>query len=375
VKGTHGEFGDTASVLRTCRAQHETIRGIVSKLSSGDATDDSVVLAEIDRLHAILGAHLRLEDEVLYPLLQASGNAILRNKAARYKQHMGSIAATFEDLYRRWSAKGAIAAEPARFQDGWSALETSLNLRMDSEDEDLYAIAELVLAAATRNPEKSDGVFATMNDVRELQRHAAPGGRPQPLAMHQGALWNGCWDTRELYAIQIQPWSVGESVAAPGTPYGIASFGGELRVVVSLGDDDDRYLYRFVPGSGFDEASKTPCPDFTGSHLASDGTTLYLGQMGNRRILALDGNLQIQREIALPTRCGGFAFGPGGTLYMISADEEFENLQLATLDVSLDDPQAVAVATIPFDARGLAFDGKVWWTCHREANEIVSFTV
>jgi len=213
-----------------------------------------------------------------------------------------------------------------------------------------------------------------MQNVKELQRHRSPGSRPQPLAFLEKRLWVGSWDTDHLYAIDPLKWSVVEEVSAPGKPYGIASFGNELRVVVSIGEDDDRYLYRFVPGQGFDPESKTACPDLTGSQLVSDGTTLYLGQMGNRRILALDASGSVLREIPLPTRFGGMGFGEG-TFYIIAADDEFENLQLATLDLQLGKPDIVPVAAIPFDARSLAFDGNAWWTSHREASEIVSFTL
>ena len=86
-----------------------------------------------------------------------------------------------------------------------------------------------------------------------------------------------------------------EEVAAPGKPYGLTVVGNELRVVVSIGEDDDRYLYRFVPGQGFDAESKTACPDFTGSHLASDGTTLYLGPCRHRLLTVC---LQTNREVS-----------------------------------------------------------------------------
>jgi hypothetical protein len=211
-----------------------------------------------------------------------------------------------------------------------------------------------------------------MQNVKELERHPSPGTRPQPLAIQGKTLWAGSWDTDHLYAIDPRTWHVREEVAAPGKPYGLATIGDELRVVVSIGEEDDRYLYRFIPGQGFDAESKTACPDFTGSQLASDGTTLYLAQMGNRRILALDANGTVLREIALPTRCAGMGFR-ASTFYMISADEEFENLQLATLDVQVNNPTLAPVAAIPFDARSLAFDGTSWWTSHREASEIVSF--
>jgi len=224
------------------------------------------------------------------------------------------------------------------------------------------------------NSSHSLPISVNMQSVKELARHRSPGSRPAPLTIHGKTLWTGSWDTDHLYAIDPKTWQVLEEAAAPGKPYGLAAVGDELRVVVSIGEEDDRYFYRFVPGQGFDPESKIACPDFTGSHLAYDGTTLYLGQMGNRRILALGADGSILREIALPTRCGGMGFR-AGTFYIISADKEFENLQLATLDLQVSNPALAPVAAIPFDARSLAFDGNAWWTNHREASEIVSFVV
>lgn len=211
-----------------------------------------------------------------------------------------------------------------------------------------------------------------MNEIEELMRHPSPGGRPQPLAYRDKTLWIGSWDTDHLYAVDPRSWKVLESVQAPGRPYGMAVVGDEIRAVVSIGADDDRFFYNFIPGKGFDEASKTPCPDFTGSHLAFDGTTLYMTQLGRQRILAFDKNGAILREIALPVRCGGIGIRDG-KFYMIAADAEFEDLSLASLDVSVATPQATTIASLPSDARGLVSDGSAWWTSLREVSEILSF--
>jgi hypothetical protein len=216
-------------------------------------------------------------------------------------------------------------------------------------------------------------IFANMQNVKETQRHPSPGARPQPLAVHGGHLWVGSWETEKLYAIDPKSWSVATEFAAPGRPYGIAPFQGGLSVVVAIGDDD-RYLYRCDPQRGFDPGSGIACPDFTGSHLAADDRALYLCQQGNRRILVLNAAGAVQREVSLPARCAGFGFGPGGESFMISGDEEFENLELARLNLDESAPSARPVAAIPFDARALAFDGTQWWTSHRDANEIVAFT-
>ena len=212
-----------------------------------------------------------------------------------------------------------------------------------------------------------------MQDVKELVRHPAPGGRPQPLAFHDGKLWIGCWDTSSIYAVDSKTWTVTDTIATPGKPYGIAWFDGAFNVVVSLGEEDDRYRFRFTPGQGFDEASKTACPDFTGSHLTTDGTSLYLTQMGNGRILVLDTKGAVTRTIALPTRSGGVCF-EGGTFYMISADDEFDVLQFGTMDIASETPTFTALAPMSPEARSLAYDGTSWWTNYRELSETVSFT-
>jgi hypothetical protein len=212
-----------------------------------------------------------------------------------------------------------------------------------------------------------------MQNVKERERHTSPGPRPQPLAFHGKTLWVGCWDSSHLYAIDTATWSITDEVAAPGKPFGMTAFDGDLRVVLA-DEGDDRYFYRFTPGRGFDMESKAACPDLTGSHVASNGSTLYLLQMGNRRILALDASGSVTREIALPTRCAGIGFG-ANAFYMISADEEFEQLHLATLDLQASGTDIVPVASMPPEARALAFDGTAWWTSHREENEIVSFAI
>lgn len=166
-----------------------------------------------------------------------------------------------------------------------------------------------------------------------------------------------------------------DEIVAPGKPYGLAALGDQLRVVVSLGgDDDDRYLYRLDPLQGFDLESKTPCPDLTGSYLAADETTLYLGQMHYRRILVLDGDIGVRREIKLPARCAGIGFGRADRFYMIAGDDELEHLQFGTLDISQNEPSFDALTPLPDEARSLAFDGARWWTSLRDLNEIASFT-
>jgi len=228
------------------------------------------------------------------------------------------------------------------------------------------------LASARRQLPSLHLVLSRMEQIEELGRHASPAGQPQPLAFLGSTLWIGCWDTTSLYAIDSQTWNVLEHVPAPGRPYGLAAVNGELRVVVSIGEDDDRFFYRFVPGEGFDAASKLACPNSNGSHLTYEGETLYLVQATNKRILALGADLSVQREIALPARIAGIGHREGA-FFAISADDEFDNLILATLDISGSTAVFEDIAVMPVESRALAFDGTSWWTNLRESNAILSF--
>ena len=133
--------------MQTCREQHTALRRLLDEIPSAEPVEERVVVASLRRLRRILSAHLNLEDHWLYPFLEQSSNRVLSRKAARYKTHMGAIAQSFTDLFTAWSSPGAISANPKTFLDQWSALCAALRLRMDSEDEDLYVMAEQILAS------------------------------------------------------------------------------------------------------------------------------------------------------------------------------------------------------------------------------------
>jgi hypothetical protein len=210
-----------------------------------------------------------------------------------------------------------------------------------------------------------------MNSVTEHPRQASPAGHPQPLAALGDTLYVGAWDTNAIYPVDTSTWTAGPAVATPGKPYGMAVLDGSLRVVVSVGDDDDRYLYRYTPEKGFDPDG-IALPELSGSHLASDGTNLYLLQMGNRKIVTLDGSGAVKAEHPLPVRLAGIGFA-NGMLYGITGDEEFENLHFARVDLSGPEAVVTPIAAMDDESRALAFDGKAWWTSYRDLDLIGSF--
>ena len=44
-----------------------------------------------------------------------------------------------------------------------------------------------------------------------------------------------------------------------------------------------------------------------------------------------------------------------------------------SVDAHVETPEVAVLASVPFDARGLTYDGTRFWTSHRDNNEIVAF--
>jgi len=212
-----------------------------------------------------------------------------------------------------------------------------------------------------------------MDPIQELQRLASPAPKPQSLAWHDGTLWMGSRETKQVYAIDPVAWRVRWQVAAPGTPYGITAVEGELRVLCGETAEDNRIIRRCVPDEGFDGRFGLPCPDDTGSQLSYDGRRLHVSQWYRQRVLVLNEAGQVERSIEVPHGiCGQVFVGP--LLYLATTDDEdTTEYWLTRVDPRPATPVIEDLVRIPFAARALAFDGGRFWTNHREQNQIVSF--
>ena len=215
-----------------------------------------------------------------------------------------------------------------------------------------------------------------MKDIHELQRLASPAPKPQSLAWDGATLWMGSRETKRIYGIDPATWAVEVEFAAPGTPYGLAAVGNELRVLCSEGAADNRVVRRLVPGMGFDATWGWPCPDDTGSQLSYDGQRLHVSQWYPKKVIALGADGKVERVIGVPHGICGQVF-VDGVLYLVTTDaEETNEYWLTRVDVKSagsGEPKCEDVALIPFQARALAWDGAKFWTNHREQNEIVAF--
>jgi hypothetical protein len=211
--------------------------------------------------------------------------------------------------------------------------------------------------------------------ITERRRLASPAPTPQALTWHDHALWLGSRDLRRIYGIQVKSWTVFEEIDAPGIPWSAVSTGADLWLTIGEGAEDDRYLRRYLPSKGFSETERIPCPELTGSYLSYDGEHLYLSQWYKHRILKLDAKGNIIREIAIGAEICGHVF-VDGLIYVLRGTEQGEgDWRIARLDPRQETPHIEDLARVPFQCRSLAFDGELFWTNHREANETISFAL
>ncbi|HEU0275660.1 MAG TPA: hypothetical protein VFQ83_14130 [Candidatus Udaeobacter sp.] len=209
--------------------------------------------------------------------------------------------------------------------------------------------------------------------IIERRRFPSPAPAPQALAWDDKKLWMGSRDLRRVYVIDPKKWEVLEEKEPPGIPWAAVATNGTLRFTIGEGPNDDRYIRRFTPETGFSEQDKLICPEFTGSYLSYDGENLYLSQWYKHRILKLDAQGHIVRVIDVGAEVSGHTFVDGMIYVLRGTEQNGENWTIARLDPREEKPKVTDIAMVPFACRSLTFDGANFWSNHRAANEIVSF--
>jgi hypothetical protein len=213
--------------------------------------------------------------------------------------------------------------------------------------------------------------------VFEYRRLPSPAVAPQALAWDgkRGMLWMGSRDLRRVYAIDPAEWKVADDIEAPGIPWAAVATNGSLRFTIGEDPDDDRYIRRFIPQIGSFSSERIACPEFTGSYLSYDGDSLYLSQWYEHRILRLDNEGKINRVIDVGAEICGHTF-VDQTIYVLRGSEKpTEDWRIARIDPTKETPEVKDLALVPFASRSLAFDGKLFWSNHRAANEIIAFSL
>jgi len=211
--------------------------------------------------------------------------------------------------------------------------------------------------------------------VVETGRFRAPVVTPQALAWHNGALWVGSRDEKRVCGINVQNGEVIEEKLAPGIPWAAVSTGNELRFTIGEGSEDDRYMWTYIPGSGFSDRGRFAFPDFTGSYLSYDGAKLHLSQWYKKRILKLEPNGEIVGEIPVEAEISGHVFANGRLYVLRGTEQNGESWTIAEVNSSKNSTEIRDLAVVPFACRSLTFDGTNFWSNYRAASETISFSL
>src|SRR5204863_3492010 len=158
-------------------------------------------------------------------------------------------------------------------------------------------------------------------------------------------------------------------------PWAAVSTNGSIRFIIGEGANDDRYIRSFVPDTGFSDKERIACPEFTGSYLSYDGGNIYLSQWYKHRILKLDADGGILRVIDVGAEISGHTFVDGMIYVLRGTEQNGESWTIARLDPREEKPEVKDIAVVRFACRSLTFDGANFWSNHRAADEIVSFTL
>ncbi len=207
--------------------------------------------------------------------------------------------------------------------------------------------------------------------IVELQRLPSVSPQPHSLAVDGNTVYIASRETERIDLMDRSSWKKIGELEPPGMPWGMTFGDGLLVMTCGEGDEDHRRLRVFANG----EFSHTlvACPDDTGSHLALYDGRVLLAQWYNKKLLLLTEDGNILRAFDAPHGVAGVAVKDDIAYLVCTDDEDHGEYWLSTVD--LQTGEATDVAQIPFRARGLAYDGTAFWTNHREADHIVTFTL
>lgn len=113
----------------------DTLRNLSHKGVEENAVD---IAHELHTLSQVIIQHLAIEDRILYPSLEQSGNANMAAKSRQYQADMEGIANAFINFARRWSKASELLKNPDDFRKQANVVLRNVHDRMLRENHDFY---------------------------------------------------------------------------------------------------------------------------------------------------------------------------------------------------------------------------------------------
>lgn len=117
------------------------LRQLVQSGVSEHATD---IAHSIVAMSSTIRLHLAVEDRVLYPALEASGNRTMAGMGQKYRDEMEGIAGSYLGFASKWNTPRLLAAEPETFRAEANQVLKALYERMKREDREFYPAIEAI---------------------------------------------------------------------------------------------------------------------------------------------------------------------------------------------------------------------------------------
>ena len=128
-KHQHVEILDGISLLR--------------RLSQQGIADHAVDIAhELKALAQVVTQHLAIEDRILYPSLENSGNDRMARMSVSYQNDMKGIANAFINFARRWGNATLLSARPDDFRAEANTVLKNVHARRVRENREFYPAIE-----------------------------------------------------------------------------------------------------------------------------------------------------------------------------------------------------------------------------------------
>lgn len=132
--------------------QHIDILAAIAALrklvQSGIAEHAADISQRIVGMSGVVKLHLAVEDRVLYPTLEASGNAELARLSQHYRSEMDGIAGSYLAFAAKWNTPRLLSEQPETFRDEANRVLKILYERMKKEDREFYPAIDAAQALA-----------------------------------------------------------------------------------------------------------------------------------------------------------------------------------------------------------------------------------
>ena len=214
----------------------------------------------------------------------------------------------------------------------------------------------------------------TCEPIRELRRYRTIVTEPQGLAVLGPQLFVSFRTSPYIHTLDLATSRLEEWTSTPAIAYGLAASSDRVWAVCGCGPDADRHVFEYDL-DGRQRRDPIRCPDGIGSYISYDAGHLYLSQWYNQRVFELSGKGEFMPLLTPKRGICGINASSGSLTVLTTSDENSEGYFLERYDLSNPFAGGADVATVPFRARSLAWTGSEFLTSHREAGEIVSFSL